>query len=236
VINTDADEFWIPRDGTLKDVLAAVPERFGVVWGLTRHFVPRPQDEPSFAEGMTVRVASPAPINDPTSPYRPHAKVAHRPDPEIVIRYGAHLVRSSRLAPLSDWYVADVFHFPYRSVDQYLRKGLRQAHAEWQLGQYVKAFHANEEGRVADVFNSMIVDDATLERGRATGALVVDTRLRDALRELDSRKAAPSERVQDDDHVVGAAVLREADIVRLSRRIDDLCGRVAAVERGEPPS
>jgi len=240
VINTDADEFWIPRDGSLKDVLAAVPERFGVVWGLTRHFVPRPEDDPAFAERMTVRVASAVPINDPTSPYRPHAKVAHRPDPEIVVRYGAHFVSSSRLAPLSDWYVADVFHFPYRSVDQYLRKSLRQAHAEWQLGQYVKAFHANKEGRVADVFSSMIVDDEALERGRSTGALVVDTRLRDALRRMGARQAAQIERVQgddgNDDHMVGAATLRDADVVRLSRRLDDLNARVAAVERGERSS
>jgi hypothetical protein len=159
--------------------------------------------------------------------------VAHRPDPDIVIRYGAHLVLSSRLAPLSDWYVADVFHFPYRSVEQYLRKGLRQSHAEWRLGQYVKAFHASEQGRVADVFDAMVVDDDALERGLATEALVVDTRLRDALRKHDERAPRSIETAPVDDHVIGAAVLRDADVVRLSRRIDDLCARVAAVERGK---
>jgi hypothetical protein len=81
----------------------------------------------------------------------------------------------------------------------------------------------------------MIVDDATLERGIAAGALVVDTRLRDALRALDGREAAPV-LAPDDDRVVGAAVLREADIVRLLRRIDDLGARVVGIERGKHAS
>src|SRR6185436_3226846 len=57
VINTDADEFWMPRGETLKGVLGSVPETHGVVFALSRHFVPRPDDERSFAERMTVRVA-----------------------------------------------------------------------------------------------------------------------------------------------------------------------------------
>jgi len=235
VINSDADEFWVPHGGRLKDAFSAVPEHFGVVWGLTRHFVPRPEHASHFAERMTVRVSVASPINDPTSPFRPHAKVAHRPDPEIVIRYGAHLVHS-RLAPLSDWYVADVFHFPYRSLDQYLRKGLRQAHGEWRLGQYVKAFHAHEQGRVEGFYRSLVVDDEILERGRSTGALVVDTRLRDALRPLREGTGSSSDgvdrRADQTDHMVEAAALREADIVRLSRRVDDLEARVAKVELG----
>ena len=40
VINTDADEFWVPRGRTLKDVFAAVPQDVGIVWALSRHFVP----------------------------------------------------------------------------------------------------------------------------------------------------------------------------------------------------
>src|SRR5213078_3157186 len=44
VINTDADEFWWPRGGSLKDVLAAVPDRYGIVHAFWRSFVPRPDD------------------------------------------------------------------------------------------------------------------------------------------------------------------------------------------------
>src|SRR6266699_1532468 len=44
VINSDADEFWWPRGGSLKEVLAAVPDRYGVVKAFWRTFVPRPDD------------------------------------------------------------------------------------------------------------------------------------------------------------------------------------------------
>jgi Glycosyl transferase family 2 len=236
IVNTDADEFWMPRVGRLAEVLAAVPRGIGVVWGLTRHFVPRPEVELDFAERMIARVSAVTPINDPTSPYRPHAKVAHRADPEIVVNYGAHSVES-RLAPLHDWYVADVLHFPNRSLEQYLRKGARQARGgERYLGQYVRALHGQEQGRAHDVFEALVVDDQALERGLAEGSLVLDTRLRDALRRLRRREEGElNGSVSEIEHVVEAAALREADVVRLSRRIDDAFGRVAALEgRGSP--
>ena len=46
VINTDADEFWWPRGGSLREVLAAVPEQYGIVQGFWRSFVPRPDEGP----------------------------------------------------------------------------------------------------------------------------------------------------------------------------------------------
>ena len=78
VMAADADEFWVPRRGTIKDVLGAVPLRFGIVAGVIYHFVPRPGDGESFAERMTVRLVQRAPVNDPTSPLRPSPKSAFR--------------------------------------------------------------------------------------------------------------------------------------------------------------
>ena len=43
IINADADEFWLAAR-SLKELLCAVPTRFGVVRGAWRNFVPRPDD------------------------------------------------------------------------------------------------------------------------------------------------------------------------------------------------
>jgi hypothetical protein len=239
VINTDADEFWMPRGGNLKDVFAAVPASFGVVWALSRHFVPRPDDGRVFAERMTARFSSEAALNDPTSPYRPHAKAAHRGDPEIEVRFGSHRV-ITRQAPLPNWHPADVLHFPFRSLEQYERKTVRRAHGDKGLAQYVKGFQARERGRIAEVYESLLVDDEGLTRGLAAGSLVLDTRLRDALRLLADdggyRPArsgvayAPVIEASDRDAVADAAAFRDAELVRLVRSVDDLRARLASVD------
>ncbi len=229
VINTDADEFWMPRRGTLKEALAAVPKEFGVVWAITRHFLPRPGNMGSFAERMTVRLSATAPLNDPTSPYRPHAKAAHRADPEIVVLFGSHDVLT-KLVALRGWYPVDVLHFPFRTREQYERKGVRRAHGDKPLGQYLKAYDASERGRVEDFFGSLTVDDETLAAGCRTGSLAIDTRLSDAL-----RRDAASSRLDgssgDETRAAAEGVaLAEANIVRTCRRLDLLAARIRSVE------
>jgi glycosyl transferase family 2 len=226
VLNTDADEFWMPRAGTLKEVLGSVPESHGVVFALSRHFVPRPDDERSFAERMTVRAAPRAAIHDPTSPYRPHLKAAHRADPAITISFGSHTVWSPRWRALHNWHPADVLHFPFRSLEQWENKGSRRARGDKPLGQYVTALRARESGRSASRFQALVVDDEMLERGLAEGSLRVDTRLRDALRKKAATDAADATVVSD------SVAVRDADIVRLRRYLDRMAVRVGALEDG----
>ena len=55
VIPGDPGEFWWPRGESLKEILAAIPQRYGTVRGLVRQFVPAADDGRFFAERMTVR-------------------------------------------------------------------------------------------------------------------------------------------------------------------------------------
>ena len=233
VINTDGDEFWMPWGGSLKDVLLAVPSEYGVVWALTRHFVPRPDTDEAFTERMLARLSQKAAINDPTSPYRPHAKAAHRGVADVVVRFGSHIAYAPSLRPLRDWYPADVLHFPIRSREQYERKGVRRAHGDKPLGQYVRASLASDQGRISSAFDGLVVDDDALRRGLEAGSLVLDTRLRDAMRH-DVPEAASHSTAQRVQALVEGAALRDADLVRVQRRLDQLAVRVERVDNRPP--
>ena len=246
VINTDADEFWWPRGESLKEVLAAVPKRYGVVEAFWRSFVPRPDDGQFFAERMTARLTQQAPINDPSSFYRPVTKVAHRADPQVVVGRGNHGLVGSSLLPLRTWHPLEVLHFPLRSRAQWQRKVELQGVAFTEhieragTGYHLKGYDALQSGRIEEQHSSLVVDDEALARGLEDGTLAVDTRLRDALRTLRTDKEfavakpltfPPLTLADDATYAVEAAVLGEADVIRVERRIDALEQRLRALER-----
>jgi Glycosyl transferase family 2 len=236
VIHGDADEFWWPRGESLKDVLASIPTRYGVVRALLRHFVPRPDGDDDFAERMIVRTSTAAPINDPRSLYRPNLKVIHRADPNVTVSIGTQRLVDSPLAPLRGWYPIEFFHFPVRSVEQCERKYSYQQVAPGQAPSpyYERVRALLSEGKVSELYEELVVDDAALDRGLADGTLVLDTRLRDALRTLRRGEplAFPRPSVVDEAaYAVDVAALGEADVVRLQRRLDTLEQRMRTLEQ-----
>jgi Glycosyl transferase family 2 len=182
VINSDADEFWWPRGGSLREVLVAVPMRYGSVRGMWRHFAPRPHGDDFFAERMTVRVCNPG--AEDNSAYSPRYKTVHRANPDVEVLPGNHRALGRGLDPIPGWwYPIDVLHFPIRSLRHFTEKYLRQwALLQTRFGETVYA--AERAGRLEELYRSYVVDDEALRRGVADGTLAVDTRLRDALRAL----------------------------------------------------
>ena len=251
VINTDADEFWWPRQGSLKEVLAAVPLRYGIVQAFWRTFVPRPDDGAFFAERMTARLSQHAPINDPTSFYRPVIKVAHRADPNVIVGRGNHALVDSGFMPLRTWHPIEVLHFPLRSRAQWSHKVELQGVAFTEhidragTGYHLKGYDALRQGQIDEQYAGLVIDDTAAEQGVADGTLAIDTRLRDALRALrpdgSNRFALPSSGpaplsfpappISDDaTYAVEASVLGEANVVRVERRLDALEQRLRAIE------
>jgi hypothetical protein len=249
VLHSDADEFWWPRGGSVKDVLASVPARYGVVRGCWRHFLPRPDDGGLFAERMTVRLATPADPGDKETIFHAHQKVAHRASPDVEIEAGNHNAAAPGLEPLRAWHPLEVLHFSFRSAAQLGRKvrggWLRNRDYEPTLHQLLLD-EAAREGRLQAFYDAHAVDDESLARGLSDGTLAVDTRLRDALRVLRAEDgtfpAAAGDPMLDfprppaaDDaaYAAEASVLVEIDgIVRAEQRVRALERRLDALERG----
>ena len=249
VFHADADEFWWPRGGSLKDVLTTVPARYGIVRGCWRHLLPRPDDGSFFAERMTARLAAPAHPGDKKTIFHAHQKVAHRAHSEVLIEAGNHNAEAPGLLPLRAWHPLKVLHFSFRSVAQLERKArggwLRNRTYEPTLHQLLLD-EASREGRLEAFYDRFAVGDDALARGLADGTLAVDTRLRDALRALRGgdetfalpgsgrRLEFPRPNVADDAaYAAEASVLVEIDgIVRAEQRADALEARLNALERG----
>ena len=261
IINSDADEFWWPRGPSLKDVLAAVPDAYGVVNAFWRSFVPRPDDGEFFAERMTARVSSMAPINDPRSFYRPVTKVAHRADPDVIVGRGNHDLVRSGLRTLTTWHPLEVLHFPQRSREQWARKVQLQGDAFTKhiartgTGYHLTSYEALRNGRIDEQHDAMVVTDAAVGRGLEERTLSLDTRLRDALRLLrlgrqaDGVRAfataaeaaaplvfAPPTLADEAAFAAEAAALDEAYGVRVQRRLDGLERRIESLGRTVPES
>ncbi|MBA3433762.1 MAG: hypothetical protein H0U08_06675 [Actinobacteria bacterium] len=110
-------------------------------------------------------------------------------------------------------------------------------------------FAALKSGKIAGYYDAIVLAEDELERGLEQGRLVQDTRLRDALRTLrrpdgdggpGQEYVLPSEApsldfpipslVEDAEYAVESAVLGEADVVRLQRRLDTLERRLLTLE------
>jgi hypothetical protein len=234
VINADADEFWWPRGGALKDVLGAVPAQFGSVPAMVRHFVPRPEGDRFFAERMTARVTNPGVGKN--NPFGPRSLLAHRADPGVVVTDGRRVGPSLRL--LNGWYPIDVLHFPLRSWQQCEHKyslwwGPIARSGASPPAVYGLAYDAHRNGRSREFYESFVVDDDALESRLADRTLAIDTRLRDSLRS--PKDARFDEVTVDDSYLSELGRLAEAEGAAVTqRRVDELEARLATLERSLP--
>jgi hypothetical protein len=253
VINSDADEFWWPRGGTLKDVLAAVPERYGVVRGAWRHFLPRPELDRAFYEAMTTRLRRPASPGDKATIYHAHQKVAHRARSDVRVGAGNHDVDATGgFPPLRSWYPIEILHFSFRSRLQFVTKASR-AYEAWSRSpgggptlHHKLAYDAVQPDATDDLYGRFLVDDDALEQGLADGTLAIDTRLRDALRGLRVEEGGfalpepgaaglsfPKIGIADEAEYLDelAPLVAIEGIVRAEARVDAMQKRLEALER-----
>ena len=194
VLHADADEFWWPVDGDLKHSFGAVGEAYGAVIGPRSEFVARPDGPEPWWERLTVRETRTA--------LRP--KVAHRPEPDLRLRRGAHdvdfdadeLARAGRpvlrgirerlrhddgrlvYAPA---FPARVLHVPLRSFEQYRRRVEVMLSGGFEDNTRDQLQQAYDEGGLDEMYAELAVDDEAAQAGVADGTLVFDERLKRVL-------------------------------------------------------
>ena len=206
VINNDADEFWWPLVGNLRDVFTAIPPCFGQIEVQRRNFRPRAgdDDDSPFYSRLIHREAS-------SSNLVGHAlepKVAHRPCPGVVVAPGNHSVQGAELAAVPAGEVLEVLHFPMRSYEQFERKVVQTGEGYEQVSDrppmvgrdQMALLELYRAGKLREYYDGLAVDGDALERGLQMGTLVVDRRLDDFMCMLRSgehprvRPDAPSAR------------------------------------------
>jgi hypothetical protein len=203
VVHTDADEFWWPVSGSIRDALEGIPSRYGVVVAPRVEFVGRPDGPGTFAERLTVREAR----------SRLQPKVAHRAEPDVVsLDRGAHDVavegpsgvaetlrppgravhRTVRDAEGASEEVGEdetrlvwaplwplrILHFPVRSFAQFKRRtevAIFEGHyPDW--GRFKRLREAYEQGRFEELYAELVLDDEDVDEGIREGRLVRDER------------------------------------------------------------
>jgi hypothetical protein len=248
VISGDADEFWWPRGESLEDVLAVIPERYGIVQALVREFLPRPGDGATFAERMTIRPSLLVSREESREPLSWALRPVYRGHPHLTVEPGDGTANGRRV-PLRAWYPIELFRFPCRSVEQAERRFGDEAGgpAEPRSRLESELLDAGRHGRVAERYAELVAGEERLSLGLDDGSLVEDTRLRDALRVLGAGSSAtkrlalpaqdeprlvlrPPDIVDDAAYAVECAAVGEVDLARLDEQIRELEERIGVLE------
>ena len=205
VIHADADEFWLPAEGTLTDALHAIAERYGVVVAPRTEFVGRPDGPGSFAERLTVResrarlqpkvahravpqvvvldrgghdVAVAGPSGDVAETVRPPGRPVHRAVRDPNGGNAAPPEQDARLVWAPSWPLR-IQHFPVRSYEQFRRRTeiaiFEGRFPDW--GRFRRLRETYEAGRFEELYADLVLDEAAVEEGIRDGRLVRDDRL-----------------------------------------------------------
>lgn len=186
VINSDADEFWCTRAGTLSSALEAVAPDYDAVRAPRYNFVvPAGPDERPFHERMVVRYAVPFdPVNE--RPIQP--KMAHRASEEAQVLQGNHDVQWPGRAGVLDDTPIEILHFPIRTLAQFenkIAKGGAAYERNEELPEHYghrwrSLFDAQRRGEFTAVFERVRLSPAAVVHGLESGELVTDRRVADA--------------------------------------------------------
>ena len=182
VINTDADEFWLPHGGDLRRALGAMPVGCDALAAPRVNFPPRPMAPGTFfADAMIWRDrvslnALGQPLPD---------KVCHRAFADVEVAQGNHAVyRFGQLLPPQPAPIT-ILHFPMRTYAQFANKIIKGGAAYGRNrelppavgGTWREFYRLYLSGGLPAHWEQAVLHDAMIEARLTDGSLLRDDRL-----------------------------------------------------------
>lgn len=187
VINSDADEFWMPDDRSqnIKQVLADIPENVLAGKAQRVNFLPPLGAEENifFAKSMTIReVQSYNAIGQPLPP-----KTCHRGIHNITIKQGNHHVEKNGIRLIPAEMPITILHFPLRSFAQFenkIKKGgaayERNSALDKRIGSTWRNLYKKYlDGTLFEYYLKQRPDNKTISSGFEMNKFVCDKRITD---------------------------------------------------------
>ena len=190
VINNDADEFWLAEQGTVRDVLAAVPRETDCLEVPRVDMLPPRDTAEKFYESMTVHQGGRPVLGTSLDP-----KVCHRAYSDIQVAQGNHFVLRDgvRVAEQRD-HPLTIIHYSLRSLD-HLKRRIDRGAVALEPNSPMNPSSANrwrklygrhlEPSQAEGYYAERALSAEQIAAGIASGTLIRDTRIRDGLRQLD---------------------------------------------------
>lgn len=193
VINNDADEFWMPRAATLKQILSAIPPGIDALQVERFNFPPRHgQEGIFFADAMTLREKKSKNLLGMPLP----DKVCHRGFGDVVVAQGNHDARREGANLSRANGAIDILHFPLRTFQHFANK-IAKGGAAYARNQTLPRSMGNTwrhchqlllEGKLEALWNEILLTDEKAADGIAAGRLLHDERLRRFLSEKNAAR------------------------------------------------
>jgi len=190
VINNDADEFWWPSKGTLREALLPLAKSINIIKAERKEFVYLGEHEDSqpFYETMIYKEIRSFDVMG--KPIR--GKVAHRGSKDIVVEQGNHAVSGFEEENVADCGI-EIFHFPLRTKKQFLNK-IKKGGAAYGnnkelpcvMGDTWRKLYQSyaESGSLNKFIGSQSFDEERIAKGMLDGSILQDDRLMKYLRNL----------------------------------------------------
>ena len=181
VINSDADEFWLPSSGSLKDIYRNVPADADIAASPRCDFAYLGDVDGAWYRQMIYRKT--VSLNHAGVPLKP--KIAHRASADVVVHQGNHDASGMKgTAAILDG--LEILHFPIRSKTQFENK-IRNGGAAYARNSKLPSIFGGgwrqlyatyaSEGSLDSYLASQRFTPDRIAADMASGALTVDVRL-----------------------------------------------------------